>query len=83
MKTWMEKGENNEINVRHCPRCKQLVLKTQRYADFIKDAYQDIINVKRKLYGTPKDNEKIQLHLIVKVKAIKNSNADLLKGKLD
>ena len=44
--------ETTGILVRRCPKCSTVVGKSRRYGKILKSCMDDVINVKRKIFGT-------------------------------
>lgn len=81
MDRWIQENDD-EINVKCCPKCKTLITKTSRYLNYIKKAYVDIIDVKKKLFGSPKDNDQLKNKISHTIQMIMASlNAKKLNGK--
>ncbi|CAG9814747.1 unnamed protein product [Phaedon cochleariae] len=71
MEMWL-KGENeDEIQVKVCPKCKTQIVNTQRYSEHLKRAFVDIQNVKQRLNGSPEANRDTRLQLLKRILLLK------------
>lgn len=84
METWLEqKGkEHKEVVPKTCPRCKTLLVTTQRYSDYIKDTMNDVIKVKEKFFGTLTENMNEQRKLLNLIKRLQGMSYSNYTGKL-
>ncbi|XP_077298367.1 NFX1-type zinc finger-containing protein 1-like [Arctopsyche grandis] len=57
MDNWIKSLEEGEIAYPRCPHCSTAVMNTPRYSNAIKMTFDNIQNVKRKIYGNPVENK--------------------------
>uniref|UniRef100_A0A6P7HFD0 Uncharacterized protein LOC114348005 n=1 Tax=Diabrotica virgifera virgifera TaxID=50390 RepID=A0A6P7HFD0_DIAVI len=62
MEQWLE-SDDNQINLKVCPKCKTGIKLTQRYNEYVKGNLMDLQNVKTKFYGTENENRKVKAKL--------------------
>lgn len=55
--------DDDEIKAKVCPRCKTTVTKSRRYNEILKKNMEDLANVKRRSYGTERENMEMLLNL--------------------
>lgn len=60
--------DGNEIKAKVCPRCQTTIKRSQRYNEILKRNMQDLVNVKKRSFGTEKDNQDKQAVLLEKLK---------------
>lgn len=83
MENWLNQSnveKGSEINIKQCPRCKTPIIKSQRYSDYIKIANKDVTQVKRKLFGSYKENTLMRQRLNNKIISIITKNTILLNN---
>lgn len=71
--------KHSAINVKRCPRCNSPITTLQRYSHYIKKAYREVIEVKKKLYGSNKGNELKRQELNEKITLFITTNDILIK----
>ncbi|CAG9824164.1 unnamed protein product [Phaedon cochleariae] len=54
MLRWLDM-DKDQIKPKVCPKCKTVIMKTDRYSEYIKESIDDMMNVKMKYYGSPKE----------------------------
>ncbi|XP_049773523.1 NFX1-type zinc finger-containing protein 1-like [Schistocerca cancellata] len=64
---WL-KQQSVEICLRSCPLCKTPIKRSLRFLNYLKISYNDIQNIKEKVFGNPQDNnaKRIQLNITLK-----------------
>ncbi|CAG9821989.1 unnamed protein product [Phaedon cochleariae] len=63
MQRWLEM-DKDQIKPKVCPRCKTIIMKTDRYSEYIKGSIDDMTNVKMKYYGGQREIEDIRNRLL-------------------
>ncbi|CAG9824500.1 unnamed protein product [Phaedon cochleariae] len=54
MLRWLDM-DKDQIKPKVCPKCKTVIMKTDRYSEYIKESFDDMTNVKMKYYGSPSE----------------------------
>lgn len=71
MNAWLRQNgtEDKAINAKTCPQCKTPLAFTQRYSDEIKEAMNDVIEVKKKFYGSIDeiDKKRVKLQALIEL----------------
>ncbi|XP_065226654.1 NFX1-type zinc finger-containing protein 1-like [Planococcus citri] len=75
-------AEKGEIVMKVCPICKTPIAKTLRYMNQVKKVYQDILNVKKKIYGNEKEMKEIRARLTQKLLSLDLNNDQLFRKEL-
>lgn len=81
MKPDVDTNKPNEITVKRCPKCNTVITNTQRYSNYIKETFRDIINIKKQLFGKEKDNETNRVQLQVKITEVAHLDVILYTRK--
>ena len=56
LEQWMAQTEG-EIKLKDCPKCRTPIAKTQRFMNMVKQMYQDVQQVKKRVFGNMRDIE--------------------------
>ena len=56
LEQWMSQTDG-EIKLKDCPKCKTPIAKTQRFMNMVKKVYQDVQQVKKRVFGNMREIE--------------------------
>ena len=69
--------DSKEIQMKCCPRCKTIILSSNRYGNIIKQNFQDIVKVKNKILAASGDPRQFAENLQAKMNLILQLNVQL------
>lgn len=70
---FLSADKDNEIKVKRCPKCNTRLTSTPRYIDYVKEAMEDVMNIKQKFYGLQRENESKREQLKYEVTMLYNN----------
>ncbi|XP_050297932.1 NFX1-type zinc finger-containing protein 1-like [Anthonomus grandis grandis] len=78
LETWMNSSDD-KIQLKSCPMCKTSIRSTERYSHYVKQALNDVIEVKIVSYGDSEQNENMRRALLDDINRLeKNCSRELM-----
>jgi len=78
LEQWMAQTDG-QIKLKDCPKCKTPIAKTQRFMNTVKEVYQDVQRVKKRVFGNMREIEACRDELKAKL-VLLGDYASLLPG---
>ena len=69
LEQWMAQTDG-EIKLKDCPKCKTPIAKTQRFMNMVKKVYQDVQDVKKRVFGNKREIEASRGELMAKLNVV-------------
>ncbi|KAG4066118.1 hypothetical protein HA402_010320 [Bradysia odoriphaga] len=71
MDKWMsqnlEESERHQITVKRCPKCSRTIMNSARYGNVIKKQIQDVLGIRKKIYGNDQTQKRTQQLIAQKI----------------